>query len=78
VMRVVMLKVAGDGVARLIGYYAGLARDQLRRDGVARGPVERVSICSAMTSSTWWRSISATLPTPAAVTKSTGWPAASR
>jgi conjugative relaxase-like TrwC/TraI family protein len=39
-MRVVTLKVAGDGVARLIGYYAGVARDQLHRDGTARGPVD--------------------------------------
>jgi conjugative relaxase-like TrwC/TraI family protein len=39
-MRAVTLKAAGDGVAQLIGYYAGLARDQLRRDGVARGPVD--------------------------------------
>jgi conjugative relaxase-like TrwC/TraI family protein len=40
VMRAVTLKAAGDGVARLIGYYAGLARDHQRRDGVARGPVD--------------------------------------
>jgi hypothetical protein len=39
-MRAVTLKAAGDGVAQLIGYYAGLARDRLRRDGVARGPVD--------------------------------------
>jgi hypothetical protein len=40
VMRAVTLKAVGDGVAQLIGYYAGLARDRLRRDGVARGPVD--------------------------------------
>jgi hypothetical protein len=40
VMRAVTLKAAGAGVAQLVGYYEGLARDQLRRDGVARGPVD--------------------------------------
>jgi hypothetical protein len=40
VMRAVTLKAAGDAVAQLIGYYAGLARDQQRRDGAARGPVD--------------------------------------
>jgi conjugative relaxase-like TrwC/TraI family protein len=39
-MRAVTLKAAGDAVAQLIGYYAGLARDQQRRDGAARGPVD--------------------------------------
>jgi TrwC relaxase len=40
VMRAVTLKAAGHAVAQLIGYYAGLARDQQRRDGAARGPVD--------------------------------------
>jgi conjugative relaxase-like TrwC/TraI family protein len=39
-MRAVTLKAAGDAVAQLIGYYAGLARDQQRRDGEGRGPVD--------------------------------------
>ena len=39
-MRVTTLKAAGGGPGALIGYYAGLARDQLDRDGVARGPVD--------------------------------------
>ena len=39
-MRAVTLHAAGDAVGQLIGYYAGLARDQLRRDGVARGPLD--------------------------------------
>jgi conjugative relaxase-like TrwC/TraI family protein len=39
-MRAVTLKAAGDAVAQLIGYYTGLAHDQLRRDGVVRGPVD--------------------------------------
>ncbi len=39
-MRVTTLKTGGDGLAALIDYYAGLAADQLRRDGVSRGPVD--------------------------------------
>lgn len=40
VLRVTTLKAAGPRVARLIDYYAGLAEDQQRRDGLARGPVD--------------------------------------
>src|SRR4051794_7196555 len=40
VMRVTALRVAADGSAGLVGYYAGLAHDQERRDGVPRGPVD--------------------------------------
>jgi hypothetical protein len=36
----VTLKAAGDRLALLIGYYEGLAQDQVRRDGAARGPVD--------------------------------------
>jgi conjugative relaxase-like TrwC/TraI family protein len=39
-MRAVTLKAAGAGVAQLVAYYEGLARDQVRRDGAARGPVD--------------------------------------
>jgi hypothetical protein len=39
-MRAVTLKAAGDRLALLIGYYEGLAQDQVRRDGAARGPVD--------------------------------------
>jgi conjugative relaxase-like TrwC/TraI family protein len=39
-MRAVTLKAAGAAVAQLAGYYAGLAENHLRRDGVARGPVD--------------------------------------
>jgi conjugative relaxase-like TrwC/TraI family protein len=40
VLRVTTLKAAGPKVAPLIDYYAGLAEDQQRRDGLARGPVD--------------------------------------
>jgi conjugative relaxase-like TrwC/TraI family protein len=40
VLRVTTLKAAGPKVARLIDYYVGLAEDQHRRDGLARGPVD--------------------------------------
>ena len=39
-MRVTTLKAAGRRSARLIDYYAGLAEDRQRRDGLARGPVD--------------------------------------
>ena len=39
-MRVTTLKAGKDGLTALIGYYAGLATDQLRRDGENRGPVD--------------------------------------
>ncbi|MBW3581343.1 MAG: relaxase domain-containing protein [Actinobacteria bacterium] len=39
-MRVTTLKVGKAGLAALIDYYAGLAHDQLRRDGASRGPVD--------------------------------------
>ncbi len=39
-MRVTTLKADKAGLAALIDYYAGLAADQLRRDGVSRGPVD--------------------------------------
>jgi conjugative relaxase-like TrwC/TraI family protein len=54
-MRAVTLKAAGDGVARLIGYYAGLARDHQRRDGVARGPVDYY-LDPAEPPGRWWGS----------------------
>ncbi len=38
--RVTTLKADKAGLAALIDYYAGLAADQLRRDGVSRGPVD--------------------------------------
>jgi conjugative relaxase-like TrwC/TraI family protein len=40
VLRVTTLKPVGTDVANVIGYYAGLAEDQQRRDGVSRGPVD--------------------------------------
>jgi conjugative relaxase-like TrwC/TraI family protein len=52
-MRAVSLKAAGDGVAQLIGYYAGLARDQLERDRVARGPVDYY-LDTAEPPGRWW------------------------
>ena len=54
-MRAVTLKAAGDAVGQLIGYYAGLARDQLRRDGVARGPVDYY-LDPAEPPGRWWGS----------------------
>ncbi|MDP9451946.1 MAG: relaxase domain-containing protein [Actinomycetota bacterium] len=39
-MRVTTLKVGKAGLTALIDYYAGLADDQLRRDGTGRGPVD--------------------------------------
>ncbi|HVF14202.1 MAG TPA: MobF family relaxase, partial [Acidimicrobiales bacterium] len=40
VMRAMTLKAGGTGVAALVDYYAGLAEDQLRRDGLSRGPID--------------------------------------
>jgi conjugative relaxase-like TrwC/TraI family protein len=39
-MRVTTLKVAPDGSPGPVAYYTGLAHDQQRRDGAARGPVD--------------------------------------
>lgn len=39
-MRATTLKASAGEVAKVIGYYAGLAEDQLRRDGKSRGPVD--------------------------------------
>ncbi len=39
-MRVTTLKAGKAGLEALIDYYAGLAVDQLRRDGVGRGPID--------------------------------------
>ena len=40
VMRATTLKAGSTGVAGLVGYYAGLAEDQLRRDGRNRGLID--------------------------------------
>ena len=39
-MRAATLKAGAAGVAGLVGYYAGLAEDHLRRDGLSRGPID--------------------------------------
>lgn len=39
-MRATTLKAGGTGVIGLVGYYAGLAADQLHRDGSSRGPID--------------------------------------
>ena len=39
-MRAATLTASKAGVAALIDYYAGLATDQLRRNGTTRGPVD--------------------------------------
>ncbi|HET6753371.1 MAG TPA: MobF family relaxase [Jiangellaceae bacterium] len=54
-MRAVTLKAAGDAVARLIGYYADLGRDQLGWDRVARGPVDYY-LDPAEPPGRWWGS----------------------
>jgi hypothetical protein len=54
-MRAVTLKAAGGAVAQLIGYYAGLARDQLYRDGAARGPADYY-LDPAEPPGRWWGS----------------------
>ncbi len=39
-MRATTLKVSPAALGGLIAYYAGLATDQARRDGIARGPID--------------------------------------
>ena len=39
-MRAKTIKAGRHGVAGVVGYYAGLAADQARRDGACRGPVD--------------------------------------
>lgn len=39
-MRVTTLKAGDGGPGAIVGYYAGLAADQLRRYGLSRGPVD--------------------------------------
>ena len=39
-MRATTLKAGGAGVTALVDYYAGLAEDQLCRDGRSRGPID--------------------------------------
>ena len=39
-MRVTTIKSRAHGVEATVGYYAGLAADQARRDGACRGPVD--------------------------------------
>lgn len=39
-MRATTLKASAGEMAKVISYYAGLAEDQLRRDGKSRGPVD--------------------------------------
>ena len=39
-MRATTLKAGGTGVGTLMDYYAGLAADQLHRDGSSRGPID--------------------------------------
>jgi len=40
VMRATTLKAGETGVGALVDYYAGLAADQLHRDGLSRGPID--------------------------------------
>jgi hypothetical protein len=40
VARVVTIQAAGDRIGQVLGYYAGLAADQLDRGGPGRGPVD--------------------------------------
>ncbi len=39
-MRATTLKASAAGLDGLLAYYAGLANDQVRRDGLARGPID--------------------------------------
>ena len=39
-MRATTLKSGQTGVAMLVDYYAGLAADQMHRDGRSRGPID--------------------------------------
>ncbi len=39
-MQATTLKAGGTGVTALVDYYAGLAADQLHRDGLSRGPID--------------------------------------
>lgn len=42
-MRAKTLKASPARVGALLAYYAGLAEDQARRDGLARGPIDSTS-----------------------------------
>src|SRR5690348_7123588 len=39
-MRVTTLRARADGPGQMIAYYAGLAEDTARTDGISRGPVD--------------------------------------
>src|SRR5581483_6027789 len=39
-MRVTTLRARADGPEQMIAYYAGLAEDKVRTDGISRGPVD--------------------------------------
>ncbi len=39
-MRATTLKASAAGLDGLLAYYAGLANDKARRDGLARGPID--------------------------------------
>ena len=39
-MRVTTLRARADGPGQMIAYYAGLAEDKVRTDGISRGPVD--------------------------------------
>ncbi len=52
-MRATTLKASSAGLAALVDYYAGLAADQLRRDGVGRGPIDYY-LDPAEPAGRWW------------------------
>ncbi|MGH3369522.1 MAG: MobF family relaxase [Nocardioidaceae bacterium] len=54
-MRAKTIKAGRYGVAGVIGYYAGLAADQARRDGACRGPIDYY-IDPAEPPGRWWGS----------------------
>ena len=52
-MRAITLKASPAGLAALVDYYAGLAADQLRRDGGGRGPIDYY-LDPAEPAGRWW------------------------
>lgn len=53
VMRATTLKASSAGLASLLAYYAGLADEQARRDGLARGPIDYY-LDPAEPAGRWW------------------------
>lgn len=52
-MRATTLKASSAGLSALVDYYAGLAADQLQRDGAGRGPIDYY-LDPAEPAGRWW------------------------